>query len=103
METVGSDQCRVRLRKAWNPRQAIMSVSWAQRRPSRKQKTKRRRHGPKAFSLLEVALMTLFSSCGKTFNIVMVMHVFSVSEVVSETRAYPHITLTRVRLNENTS
>ena len=60
------------------------------------------RHGPKAFALLQVALMTLFASFCKTFRIAIVLNLLSVTEVVSNQR-FSNINLACVRLNENTS
>ncbi len=60
-------------------------------------------HGPKAFAPFKVALRTLFASFCKTFSTVIVLHLLSVTEVVSKNRAYSHTNLTCVRLNENTS
>ncbi len=58
------------------------------------------RHGPKAFALLEEALMTLFASFCKTFNVVFVVNLLSVTEAVSKSPAYSHITMMCHRLNE---
>jgi hypothetical protein len=61
------------------------------------------RHGPKAFALLKVALMTLFASFCKNFNFIIVVSLLCVTELVSKNPAYSHITLTCDRLNEYSS
>ncbi len=104
-----------RLRKAWNQPDAAsqgtshdwssLTISVFTGRPYRRPSGKKGklRHGPKAFALLDVALMTLFTSFCKNFNVVFVVNLLSITEAVSKSPAYSHITFTCHRLNENTS
>jgi hypothetical protein len=75
-----------------------LSVHWAFRETLGKL-----RHGPKAFEILEMALMTLVASFCVTFNVVFEANLLSVTPVTSENLAYALITLSRHRLNETTS
>ncbi len=60
----------------------------------------RLRHGPKAFALLQIALMRLFASFFETFELDSVVNRLCVTEVVSENPAYSHISLLCDRLTE---
>ena len=61
------------------------------------------RDGPKAFEILEVALMTLLATFCATFNVGFAASLLSVTEVASKNPVYALITLACDRLNENTS